>query len=91
MLLLGVFLLGALPGSARSGTAQDKLDLNTATFAELRALPGMGDEYVRRVIRFRPYTAKNQLATRGVLPEAEYDRIQDRVIAHRGPQAERKK
>lgn len=59
------------------------LDINTATAAELRALPGMGDAYVRRVIAGRPYTAKNQLTTRGVLPAAAYAQIKDLIIAHR--------
>ena len=46
----------------------DLLDINTATAAKLKALPGMGDAYVQRVIAGRPYTAKNQLTTRGILP-----------------------
>jgi competence protein ComEA len=59
------------------------LDLNTATAAQLRALPGMGDAYVHRVIEGRPYTAKNQLVTRGVLPQAAYDKIAPLIIAKR--------
>jgi DNA uptake protein ComE-like DNA-binding protein len=59
------------------------LDINTATLAQLTALPGMGDAYARRVIAARPYTAKNQLVTRGVLPQAAYERIKDRIVAHR--------
>jgi DNA uptake protein ComE-like DNA-binding protein len=59
------------------------LDINTATAAQLKALPGMGDEYVRRVIAGRPYTAKNQLATRGVIPQAEYEQIRELIVAHR--------
>jgi len=78
-LFLAIFLAAAVAVPAEPA----KLDLNTATFEQLRALPGMGEEYARRVIRFRPYTAKNQLATRGVLPEAEYDRIQELIVAHR--------
>ena len=74
---------GVWPEAAKG---DGKVDLNTASFAELRALPGMGDEYARRVIRFRPYTAKNQLATKGVLPVAEYERIQALVVAHRSRQ-----
>lgn len=81
--LFAVVVAAATVPGTHTASDDGKVDLNTASFAELRALPGMGDEYARRVIRFRPYTAKNQLATRGVLPEAEYERIQDVVVAHR--------
>jgi DNA uptake protein ComE-like DNA-binding protein len=59
------------------------LDINTATAEQLKALPGMGDAYVQRIVAGRPYTAKNQLTTRGVLPSAEYERIRELIIAHR--------
>ncbi|WP_263411576.1 ComEA family DNA-binding protein [Terriglobus tenax] len=59
-----------------------KLDLNTATVAELKSL-GLGDNYIKRIIDGRPYTAKNQLVSRGVLPQAAYEPIKERVIAHR--------
>ena len=59
------------------------LDINTATAAQLKALPGMGDEYVRRIIAGRPYTAKNQLTTRGILPQSAYEQVRDLIIAHR--------
>lgn len=63
--------------------SQQLLDINTAAAAQLSALPGMGPAYAARVIQGRPYTAKNQLATRGVLPRDEYERIRDLIIAHR--------
>jgi DNA uptake protein ComE-like DNA-binding protein len=59
------------------------LDINTATPSQLKALPGIGDNYVQRIVSGRPYTAKNQLATRGILPQDEYERIRDQIIAHR--------
>ena len=62
------------------------LDINTATPAQLKSLPGMGDAYVRRIIAGRPYTAKNQLVLRGVLPQAAYEQISSRIIAHRPTQ-----
>jgi competence protein ComEA len=65
--------------------AGDLLDINTASPEELRALPGFGDAYVRRVIAGRPYTAKNQLVTRGVLPQSAYEKVSSRIIAHRPP------
>jgi competence protein ComEA len=60
-----------------------KLDLNTATPQQLKALPGMGDVYVKRIVDGRPYTAKNQLVTRGILPQPAYEQIKDQIIAHR--------
>jgi DNA uptake protein ComE-like DNA-binding protein len=59
------------------------VDINTATPAQLKALPGMGDAYVRRVIAGRPYTAKNQLVTRGILPQQVYEKFQNGIIARR--------
>jgi hypothetical protein len=46
----------------------------------------MGDAYAARVIAGRPYTAKNQLVTRGILPKDEYERIRELIIAHRPKQ-----
>lgn len=59
------------------------LDINTATPTQLKALPGIGDNYVQRIVAGRPYTAKNQLSTRGILPQDEYEHIRDQIIAHR--------
>ena len=74
-----------MPRPAPAASPAGLLDINTATAAELRALPGMGDAYVKRVIEGRPYTAKNQLVTRGILPQAAYERIREEIVAHRLP------
>lgn len=57
------------------------LDLNTATTAQLSALPGIGAAYSAKIVAARPYTAKNQLLTKGVIPQAAYNKIQGLVIA----------
>ena len=49
-------------------------------------VPGMTRTWAARIIRFRPYRAKNDLLDRGVLPSPVYDRIKDYVIAHRTKQ-----
>lgn len=71
----------ATPQKAAAGK---ELDINTATMDQLKALPGIGDAYAKRIIDGRPYTAKNQLTQKGIIPQATYDKIKDQIIAHRG-------
>jgi competence protein ComEA len=68
----------AKPAAAASAAP---LDINTATPDQLKAFNGIGDAYAKRIIDGRPYTAKNQLVTRGILPQATYDKIKDQIIA----------
>jgi DNA uptake protein ComE-like DNA-binding protein len=55
------------------------LDLNSATETELQRLPGLSESKVRQVINGRPYRNTEELVTRGILSQTEYDRIQDRL------------
>jgi competence protein ComEA len=59
------------------------VDLNSATPAQLQELPGINEEYARRIIGGRPYVEKTDLMRKKVIPRATYDRIVDRVIAKR--------
>jgi competence protein ComEA len=75
-----VFNIAQTPKPA-AATAAAPLDINTATADQLKAFPGIGDAYSKRIIDGRPYTAKNQLVTRGILPQATYNKIKDQIIA----------
>ncbi|MEO8736454.1 MAG: helix-hairpin-helix domain-containing protein [Edaphobacter sp.] len=73
----------ARAAAATNAASGDKIDINTATVDQLKAFPGIGDAYAKRIVDGRPYTAKNQLTTRGILPAATYNKIKDQIIANR--------
>jgi len=63
-------------------TAKAKLvDINTATEAELKAVPGIGDAYAAKVIAGRPFANKAQLKSRKILPVPVYEQVKDLIIA----------
>lgn len=68
------------PAQARQSKVKP-IDINSATRAQLKTLPGIGDAEADRIVAARPYLSKASLASAKVLPEAAYFAIKDRIIA----------
>lgn len=57
------------------------VDVNHASAAQLAALPGITPAAAKRIVSGRPYASPAELASRGLLTQAEYDRLQSRLAA----------
>lgn len=59
----------------------EPLDLNTATAAQLEALPEIGKTRAEAIIKARPFKAKDELVDKKILSKGSYDKIKDKIIA----------
>ncbi len=74
-MLLGLGIAGF------AGKSGGLVDINHASAAELRALPGIREAYAAAIVKNRPYKNKAQLLSKQVIPEAAYEKIKNRIIA----------
>jgi DNA uptake protein ComE-like DNA-binding protein len=57
------------------------IDINSATEAELRTIPGIGEAYAKKIIAGRPYKGKDELVQKKILPKGVYDKVKDQIVA----------
>jgi DNA uptake protein ComE-like DNA-binding protein len=57
------------------------IDINSAGENDLASLPGISRGEARRIIVARPYRTADDLVSKGVLSNSEYEKIRDRVTA----------
>jgi len=69
-------------GATDAKTAvKNKIDINTASEADLKSISGIGSAYASKIIAARPYANKAQLKSRNVLPVPVYEQVKDFIIA----------
>jgi DNA uptake protein ComE-like DNA-binding protein len=71
----------AAAAADKAGAKAELVDINSASIADLKALPGIGDAYSKKIADGRPYANKSQLVSKGIVPQATYDKIQNLIIA----------
>jgi competence protein ComEA len=76
----------AVVEGVRDGLKRDRLvDLNQASKEQIEALPGMTSGQAERIIAERPYKDAQQLVTRRILSQAQYDQLKDKVVVRQTP------
>jgi competence protein ComEA len=64
--------------SAKSG---ELVDINTASEKELAELPKIGEARAKAIVKGRPYSGKDDLLRKKIIPKDAYAAIKDKVIA----------
>jgi radical SAM superfamily enzyme with C-terminal helix-hairpin-helix motif len=81
LLLMGIRIVSFESILPVCAYAAEPLDINSAKPDELKALPGIGDAYSKKIIEGRPYKRKDELVQKKIVPQATYDKIKDQIVA----------
>lgn len=69
------------PAPAATSVKPALIDINSASKAELDALPQIGSARADAIIKGRPYKGKDDLINKKIIPQNAYDAIKDKIIA----------
>ncbi|HBQ50574.1 hypothetical protein A3B42_05070 [Candidatus Daviesbacteria bacterium RIFCSPLOWO2_01_FULL_38_10] len=76
------FVGDSAPASVAGSTIQSKVNINTATQAELEALPGIGVVTASKIISGRPYSKIEDLLTLKIVSKSVFDKIKDLLVLY---------
>lgn len=66
---------------AKTALKAKLVDINSATEAELKAVPGLGAASAAKIIAGRPYANKSQLKSRKIVSPLLYEQVKEQLIA----------
>jgi DNA uptake protein ComE-like DNA-binding protein len=67
--------------TAKKEMPKEKVDLNSASEADLQKLPGIGEALSKKIVENRPYKRKDELVQKKIIPAPTYEKIKDHVVA----------
>lgn len=65
--------------SAKTGDTDAIININTATFAQLDSLPGIGESYANKIMDNRPYASAQEVCSKASIPSATCEKIQSLI------------
>jgi DNA uptake protein ComE-like DNA-binding protein len=65
------------PPAAKKGAGH----INSASPTELKAVTGIGEADVKKIVENRPYKSTDELVQKKAMPKATYDKIKDQIVA----------
>ena len=57
----------------------NRLDINTASADELKAINGISEAQARKIIEGRPYKRRSELVSKKILTQETYDKIKGQI------------
>jgi DNA uptake protein ComE-like DNA-binding protein len=70
---------GVKQGMDNKSAPSSRVDLNSASGADLTALPGISAHKAKQIIDHRPYASSHDLVKEGLLTEAQFEEIAPKV------------
>lgn len=67
--------------AAKKPAPSPRLDLNSASKAQLMALPGLGAAEADKIIAHRPYLVSTEIVSKAGLPEGTYIALRRKIVA----------
>ncbi len=68
-------IVAVFMGTTTFAVETKRVDINTASEEQLKALPGVSGDDAKKIIEARPFAEKEELKTRKVLSADEYEKI----------------